>query len=188
MSIVDNDGKLPFSHLRLYSGLSIIQLVPILHSRVSGIDHHQTTGKYIRPGWFWRRARRKKILVTVPLWITPCTAGELCFLPGIGRAYKVCYQRYKAVFPKLNFSSPKDASWVLPASSPLKCTSPTDIYLLMKSSDFITYDFSIESVFDGCTTDDPPIYEPEFVLRKWHPVDHNREVRCFVRNDILLGA
>ncbi|KIK16471.1 hypothetical protein PISMIDRAFT_266476 [Pisolithus microcarpus 441] len=56
----------------------------------------------------------------------------------------------------------------------------------MKSSDFITYDFSIESVFDGCTTDDPPIYEPEFVLRKWHPVDHNREVRCFVRNDILL--
>ncbi|KAI6037698.1 D123-domain-containing protein [Pisolithus marmoratus] len=95
--------------------------------------------------------------------------------PELDERIRSAIREYEAVFPKLNFSSPKDASWVLPASSPLKCTSPADVYVLLKSSDFITYDLSIQSVFD------------ELVLRKWYPVDHGREVRCFVRSDILLG-
>ncbi|KAL3910920.1 MAG: hypothetical protein SGARI_001895 [Bacillariaceae sp.] len=39
-----------------------------------------------------------------------------------------------AVFPKLNWSAPRDASWMNGGS--MKCTTPGDIYLLLKSSDF----------------------------------------------------
>lgn len=72
-------------------------------------------------------------------------------------------------------------------SSPLKCTSPADVYLLLKSSDFITHDLSIERVFEGCETNNQSSYDLELVLRKWYPVDRSREVRCFVRNDTLIG-
>lgn len=97
--------------------------------------------------------------------------------------------QYGAVFPKLNFSSPRDAAWMLPASSPLKCISPSDVYLLLKSSDFVQHDIDPELVFDGI--DDTAVehdqYELELVLRKWYPVDRSREVRCFVRRETLIG-
>ncbi|KIJ62710.1 hypothetical protein HYDPIDRAFT_135933 [Hydnomerulius pinastri MD-312] len=107
--------------------------------------------------------------------------------PELDASIRNAIQKHGAVFPKLNFSSPKDASWILPASSPLKCTSPADVYLLLKSSDFITHDLSTKHVFEGCGTDNMPQYELELVLRKWYPVDKSREVRCFVRNGKLLG-
>jgi len=84
----------------------------------------------------------------------------------------------------------QDASWILPPSSPLKCTCPADIYLLLKSSDFVTHDTSKETIFEGCESsslDPEPSYELELVLRKWYSVDRSREFRCFVRQDVLLG-
>lgn len=81
---------------------------------------------------------------------------------------------------------------MLPASSPLKCMSPADVYLLLKSSDFVQHDLASELVFDGC---EPPQktgssipYELELVLRKWYPVDRARELRCFVRQEVLIGG
>ena len=135
--------------------------------------------------------------------------------PEIDKQIRDCVKEYGAIFPKLNFSSPKvcvrifivprvfsvdqilqDASWVLPSSSPLKCTSPADIYLLLKSSDFISHDLSVENVFNDClpttSSSSPhpswPEYHLELVLRKWYPVDTSRELRCFVRQNRLLGA
>ncbi|KAI0643155.1 D123-domain-containing protein [Trametes meyenii] len=115
--------------------------------------------------------------------------------PELDARIREVIAEYGAVFPKLNFSSPRDAAWMLPASSPLKCTSPADVYLLLKSSDFVQHDLSPDLVFDGC---EPPhhsapdngassIYELELVLRKWHPVDRARELRCFVRQENLIG-
>jgi len=70
----------------------------------------------------------------------------------------------------------------------LKCTSPMDVYLLLKSSDFISHDISPEDVFDGCEgTDYSSTYQLELVLRKWYHVDPSREFRCFVRQNSLLG-
>jgi len=106
--------------------------------------------------------------------------------PELDAQIRASIKTYDAVFPKLNFSSPKDAAWILPASSPLKCTSPADVYMLLKSSDFITHDLSADSVFDGCSSEPCP-YELELVLRKWYPIDRSRELRCFVRQNILLG-
>ncbi|KAI6100844.1 D123-domain-containing protein [Pisolithus croceorrhizus] len=119
------------------------------------------------------------------------TAGEHFSFPELDERIRAVIREYKAVFPKLTqgkFPSAYalDASWALPASSPLKCTTPADIYLLLKAPDFVTHDCSIESVF-GCRTDNLSVCELELVLRKWCPVDHSHEATCFVRSDILSG-
>lgn len=108
--------------------------------------------------------------------------------PDLDAQIRTCIQSYGGVFPKLNFSSPRDAAWMLPASSPLKCTTPADVYLLLKSSDFIAHDLSPALVFAGCP-DSPAAstYTLELILRKWYPVDRSRELRCFVRHSRLLG-
>ena len=51
------------------------------------------------------------------------------------------------VVPKLNWSAPKDATWIS-ATNNMECRTPNDIYLLLKSSDFITHD--LEQAFDDC--------------------------------------
>ncbi|RDX49928.1 D123-domain-containing protein [Lentinus brumalis] len=111
--------------------------------------------------------------------------------PELDAQIRAAVAEYGAVFPKLNFSSPRDAAWMLPASSPLKCMSPADVYLLLKSSDFVQHDLDLELVFDGCDPahdpQAPTPYELELVLRKWYPVDRARELRCFVRQEILIG-
>eukprot|EP00936_MAST-01D_sp_MAST-1D-sp1_P002520 g2520.t1 len=57
-----------------------------------------------------------------------------------------------AVFPKLNWSSPRDAAWV--AGGSLKCQSAADVFLLLKSSDFVAHD--LEHAFDGCAANHQP--------------------------------
>ncbi|KAG1898122.1 D123-domain-containing protein [Suillus fuscotomentosus] len=115
--------------------------------------------------------------------------GQSFSFPDLDERIRQIIKEYGAIFPKLNFSSPKDASWILPPSSPLKCTSPSDVYILLKSSDFISHDLSIDAVFEGCQYDpsNPPSYQLELVLRKWYPVDRSREFRCFVCEDRLIG-
>lgn len=54
------------------------------------------------------------------------------------------------IMPKLNWSSPKDAAWMNCGS--LKCTKVGDIYLLLKSSDFIVSD--LEFSMDDCLDDE----------------------------------
>ena len=84
----------------------------------------------------------------------------------------------------------QDAAWLLPSSFPLKCTSPADVYLLLKSSDFVTHDLSADSVFDGCVEFGgvpEEEYRLELVLRKWFAIDPSREMRAFVRDGVLVG-
>ena len=91
------------------------------------------------------------------------------------------------VYPKLNWSAPKDATWML-ATNSMECTTANDIYLLLKSSDFITHD--LEQAFVGCE-DDPSEVEIPYVLalRKAVPATVNSmEFRCFVRRRSLMGV
>ncbi|KAH1858633.1 hypothetical protein KXX54_000273 [Aspergillus fumigatus] len=96
------------------------------------------------------------------------------------------------VTPKLNWSAPKDAVW-MSATNDLQCRTPNDIYLLLKSSDFITHD--LEHPFDGCVPDpddssEAPATQPDIpyylVLRKYVNFNPSLEFRCFVRNRVLL--
>uniref|UniRef100_A0A2K5ERK2 Translation initiation factor eIF2 assembly protein n=1 Tax=Aotus nancymaae TaxID=37293 RepID=A0A2K5ERK2_AOTNA len=89
-----------------------------------------------------------------------------------------------SVFPKLNWSAPRDAYWIAMNSS-LKCQSLSDIFLLFKSSDFITHDFT--QPFIHCTDDSPdPFIEYELVLRKWCELIPGAEFRCFVKENKLI--
>ena len=86
-----------------------------------------------------------------------------------------------SVAPKLNWSSPKDAKWISPHQNTLKCTSPNDIYLLLKSSSFVSHD--LVHAFDGCTTAPPSkAFSPVLVLRPFFTPHVALEFRCFVKN------
>ncbi|KAL4927462.1 cell proliferation protein CDC123 [Aspergillus undulatus] len=96
------------------------------------------------------------------------------------------------VTPKLNWSAPKDATWMA-ATNDTQCRTPNDIYLLLKSSDFITHD--LEHPFDHCVPDtsysptptpSPPEVKYSLVLRQYVNFNPSLEFRCFVRNRILL--
>lgn len=91
-----------------------------------------------------------------------------------------------AVVPKLNWSSPKDAKWISRHQNTLKCTSPSDIYLLLKSSSFVSHD--LVHAFDDCAPAPPsrPL-APVLVLRPYFNPHAALEFRCFVRHRSLIG-
>ena len=78
-----------------------------------------------------------------------------------------------SVLPKLNWSAPRDASWI--NGGTLKCQSAGDVYLLLQASDFCQHDLLQEQ----------PL---QLVLRKWSQLNPSREFRCFVQNDVLRGV
>ncbi|KAJ1309985.1 hypothetical protein OPQ81_006743 [Rhizoctonia solani] len=73
--------------------------------------------------------------------------------PELDQRIRQAISTYDAVFPKLNWTAPKDAGWMLSSSGPLRCTSPADVYLLLKSSDFTMHDLNNERIFEGCIDD-----------------------------------
>ncbi|KAK0273781.1 hypothetical protein LTS00_015713, partial [Friedmanniomyces endolithicus] len=94
------------------------------------------------------------------------------------------------VVPKLNWSAPKDATWINAGNS-MECRTPNDIYLLLKSSDFVTHD--LERAFDDTVITPGAGAEQEgeeipycLVLRKAFQLNPSLELRCFVRNRRLL--
>ncbi|KAF2826300.1 cell division cycle protein-like protein [Ophiobolus disseminans] len=91
------------------------------------------------------------------------------------------------VAPKLNWSAPKDATWIN-ATNSMECRTPNDIYLLLKSSDFVTHD--IAHAFDD-TVDQSSEAEQDIpyhlVLRKWITLNPSLEFRCFVRDRRLIA-
>ncbi|KAG8719747.1 hypothetical protein FRC08_002107 [Ceratobasidium sp. 394] len=132
--------------------------------------------------------------------------------PELDSQIRQAIATYGAVFPKLNWTAPKDAAWMLSTNAPLRCTSPADVYLLLKSSDFAMHDLDDGRIFEGCI--DPVLpstnsvngertngiamdisdpsggsgeYKLELVLKKWYEVERSREVRCFIRDNRLLA-
>lgn len=88
------------------------------------------------------------------------------------------------VVPKLNWSAPKDATWISTTNT-MECRTPNDIYLLLKSSDFVTHD--LEQAFHGCE-DNEQVDIPYYLVLRKHALFHNSlEFRCFVRNRRLIA-
>jgi hypothetical protein len=107
-----------------------------------------------------------------------------------------------AALPKLNWSAPKDATWINGGS--MRCTTPGDVYLLLKASDFCLHDVLYKtwkscrdfdkSNIHNCSDDydstklsmqqPPPL---QLVLRKWCNLHPSMEFRCFVRQHNLIA-
>lgn len=74
------------------------------------------------------------------------------------------------------------------AGPPLKCVNPKEVYLLLKSSDFVTHD--LDFPYEGCQdTPDDGISSTQYhlVLKKWFDMPRSHEFRCFVRQRQLIG-
>lgn len=90
---------------------------------------------------------------------------------------------FGAVAPKLNWSSPQDATWISPSNS-MKCVTVNDVYLLLKSSDYIAHDLTRFDELGGVPED----FSFELVLRKWVNVNPALEFRCFVKDRELIAV
>ena len=121
-------------------------------------------------------------------------------LPNLDAAIRSVISKYdSAVFPKLNWSAPLDSSFML-AGNNLQCRHPEDIYLVLKSSEFVGRDLeqisavassiASTSASNGSTTDCQTkgmVIRPQLVLKKWFALNRSYEFRCFVRSRQLVA-
>ncbi|KAF9088938.1 hypothetical protein BGX23_007008 [Mortierella sp. AD031] len=119
--------------------------------------------------------------------------APLPYFPGLEQEIENTIAEFGGeVFPKLNWSSPRDASWIATTNT-LKCQNPADIFLLLKSSDFIAHDLAhaYEDCSDAAAEGQNAVRERpekvELVLRKWFDLAPSMEFRCFVRDNKLVA-
>ncbi|XP_076620420.1 translation initiation factor eIF2 assembly protein [Colletes latitarsis] len=89
---------------------------------------------------------------------------------------------YGAVFIKGNWSSPSDATWVVPTKT-LKCKTLEEIYLLLKSSDRIMHDLNNVRNYENRGI---PL-KACLILKKWQDINPCTEFRCFVIENELIA-
>lgn len=94
------------------------------------------------------------------------------------------------VTPKLNWSAPRDATWIM-ATNTMKCDSAADVYLLLNASNYIMHDVS--RAFDDVKEDETDASKTtdtayELVLRQWFNINPALEFRCFVKRRTLVGV
>eukprot|EP01104_Vermistella_antarctica_P008463 TRINITY_DN2117_c0_g1_i1.p1 TRINITY_DN2117_c0_g1~~TRINITY_DN2117_c0_g1_i1.p1 ORF type:complete len:414 (+),score=112.50 TRINITY_DN2117_c0_g1_i1:129-1370(+) len=101
------------------------------------------------------------------------------------------------VFPKMTWSSPRDACWMNTEGN-LKCRNVAEIFLLLQSSDFVSHDLchaeerfrSEDDNASEATTDENESGDSEghvLALRKFYVLKESMEFRCFVRGTHLVG-
>lgn len=85
------------------------------------------------------------------------------------------------VTPKLNWSAPKDATWILPNNT-TKCNEVNEIYLLLNASNYIVHD--LNHAYDECIDKKEGFSTPEYelVLRQWFAINPALEFRVFVKD------
>ena len=153
----------------------------------------QSLWQWLRHRSRWRRGWRGRTSICFPRPRYPNPTGNQWIRSRISQT-KFLFTKGEHIFLHAQSATgidelSKDASWILPSSSPLKCTSPSEVYMLLKSSDFISHDLTTEHVFEGCKPEENlPNYQLELILRKWYHVDPSREFRCFVRSRKLIGS
>lgn len=75
-----------------------------------------------------------------------------------------------SVFPKLNWSAPKDAVW-MSTDGTLRCTNAAEVMLLLKSSDYAAADIEQARSLGVA---------PVLILKEWTQIAPSLEFRCFV--------
>ncbi|KAI9504281.1 D123-domain-containing protein, partial [Coemansia spiralis] len=87
------------------------------------------------------------------------------------------------VFPRMNWTSPRDAVHMTTSDS-LKCTNPSQIYLLLKSSYNIASDIENGRYLPREQLGE---FKPELVLRQWYNLIPSMEFRCFVKHRKIIA-
>ena len=91
------------------------------------------------------------------------------------------------VFLKLNWSCPKDATWVA-FNNNLKCSNLSQLYLLLKSSDFVAHDLTQPFIDceDSTGGSDGDEVDYHLVLRQWMDINPGTELRVWVADDKVV--
>lgn len=113
------------------------------------------------------------------------------------------------VYPKLNFTAPQDASFLIPQGDGiLRCKTAEDVVMVLKGSGFVTWD--LDRVEEAQQAEEEEEDEPiekqveglnlrggarasrrpaglELVLKRWTALEPAGEFRAFVRGSRLLG-
>ena len=117
----------------------------------------------------------------------PDTASQQRTFPEFSRELSEHLGQYVGkVFIKLNWSAPKDATWMV-LNRDLKCSSLSQIYLLLKSSDFIAHDLS--QPFKDCEdASGESLTEVNYslVVRRWEDINPGTEFRCWISGGSLV--
>jgi D123 len=93
----------------------------------------------------------------------------------------------QACIPKLNWSAPKDAIWINGGGGTMECRCAGDVFLLLKASDFCSYDLQ-HALQDVAEEEEPaPSLQMELILRKWCNLYPSQEFRCFVVQQQLVA-
>ncbi|GMF23768.1 unnamed protein product [Phytophthora lilii] len=88
------------------------------------------------------------------------------------------------LFPKTNWSAPRDAAWMLGS---LKCTSFEDVFLLLQASDFVVHDLT--QPYIGCSEETEKTPSGHYlVLKKWCNFLDSMLFRCFVVGHRLVAV
>lgn len=115
--------------------------------------------------------------------------NPLTHFPEFHGKLKDTIAEFGSVTPKLNWSAPRDATWIIP-NNVMKCQEVNEIYLLLNASNYIAHD--LENAFDECidndTTDSTKDIEFELVLREWFDLNPALEFRVFVENKKIIGV
>ncbi|CAI4046451.1 hypothetical protein SKDZ_12G2490 [Saccharomyces kudriavzevii ZP591] len=91
-----------------------------------------------------------------------------------------------AVAPKLNWSAPRDATWILPNNT-MRCNEVNELYLLLNASNYIMHD--LQRAFEGCVDgDEEKGLKFDLVLRQWCDMNPALEFRVFVKDSHIVGA
>ncbi|CAI4047769.1 hypothetical protein SUVZ_12G2550 [Saccharomyces uvarum] len=106
--------------------------------------------------------------------------------PDLHQQLKDAMTELGAVAPKLNWSAPRDATWILPNNT-MKCYEVNELYLLLNASNYIMHD--LQRAFEGCVdSDDVRDSKFDLVLRQWCDINPALEFRVFVRDAHVVGA
>eukprot|EP00727_Mastigamoeba_balamuthi_P005679 m51a1_g1730 hypothetical protein (332) ;mRNA; f:146749-148174 len=83
-----------------------------------------------------------------------------------------------SAFARTNWTAPKDALFMTPDST-LRCTTPSDVVLLLRSSNFTAQDLAMCKQLG---------VQPVLVLKRWKTLSESAEFRCFVFGGRLVAA
>ncbi|KAL6928477.1 hypothetical protein ACO0SA_003218 [Hanseniaspora valbyensis] len=107
--------------------------------------------------------------------------------PEIDTFITNCFTKNHKLTPRFNWSAPKDAVWILPYNNTMLTYTNEDIYLLLKSSNYIMHDllYAYENVKDE---NEEKTYSHDLILREWiDNINPSLEFRCFIKDGEIIG-
>lgn len=108
--------------------------------------------------------------------------------PEVDKFITECFDKTKMLTPRLNWSAPKDSVWILPYNNTMLTYTSEDIYLLLKSSNYVMHDlmYPYSDLEDKV---DSKEVKHDLVLREW--IDNfnpSLEFRVFVKHGEIIGV